>query len=275
VIDFETPYGMKKRFLYLTLVIKRLFPKKVLDVGCGTGSRLTIPLAEQFPDISFVGFDIDKEGIKFAQRKNKLSNLSFVYGDNFKEKNFDLIIASEVIEHVEQPIEFLIMLKGKISKKGKIVVTLPNGYGPFEFLTLFYVLLNLAGIYQILRSIKRKFRKDFTPSGKASKYSLANSCHVNFFSFRKFIRMIKNTGFEIIEFRPRTFLCGFGIDQVMLYREKLINYNSKLADRLPPQIVSGWMFLLSPTNDKEVRSTSYKRSLYERFKKYIYQKFWE
>jgi len=274
VIDFETPYGIKKRLLYLTLVIERLSPKKVLDIGCGTGSQLTIPLAERFPDILFVGSDKDEESIKYAKRSNELSNLSFVCGDNFKEKKFDLIIASEVIEHVEQPIEFLMMLKEKLLEKGKMVVTLPNGYGPFEFLTLFYILLNLTGIYKILRSVKRKFRKDYISYTKTSDYTLAKSYHINFFSLRKFKRIIKNTGFEIIEFRPRTFLCGFGIDRIMQCRKRLNRWNCEIADRLTPQIVSGWMFLLSPTNNKEIRSISYKRSVYERFKKYINKKFW-
>ena len=96
--------------------------------------RVTRPLAEAFPTIRFLGLDPDRESIAWASDNNRaLGNLSFVFGNTLPDERFDLVIASEVIGHVSQPMTFLRDIRGRLNDKGRIVLTLPNGYGPFEF----------------------------------------------------------------------------------------------------------------------------------------------
>ena len=62
----ETTYGDRRRFEFLCRVIETTRPRLVLDIGCGTGMRVTRPLAEAFPAICFVGTDRDHSSIAWA-----------------------------------------------------------------------------------------------------------------------------------------------------------------------------------------------------------------
>src|SRR5688500_7273971 len=126
-------YGMGKRLQFLQKTIESFQPDHVLDIGCGTGTYVSFPLAKCFPNIRFIGMDADAASIEFARSENSLPNLFFVYPEELNQsKKFDLIIASEVIEHVECPDKFLLYLGDRLNEKGKLALTLPNGYGPFE-----------------------------------------------------------------------------------------------------------------------------------------------
>lgn len=79
----------------------------VLDIGCGNGA-----VAQ---DISkkarcVFGIDLSEENIRGARRNFNCSNIEYVAGDattyDFNEK-FDVIILSNVLEHIENRVEFL------------------------------------------------------------------------------------------------------------------------------------------------------------------------
>jgi ubiquinone/menaquinone biosynthesis C-methylase UbiE len=73
---------------------------KVIDIGCGEGFIIN---CLDFPDIT--GVDISKSALKLARDKNLNSNLcaGSVYELSFKNDSFDLAIATEVLEHLEEP----------------------------------------------------------------------------------------------------------------------------------------------------------------------------
>jgi len=52
---------------------------------------------------------------------------------NFTKKKFDTIIASEIIEHMDNPLHFLIECKKLLKNKGVIILTTPNSLGLSEF----------------------------------------------------------------------------------------------------------------------------------------------
>ncbi len=62
----------------------------ILDLGCGPGKHIQ-ELSSLFPDISFLGIDIDPEMIKSALDKNKNNlRVDFAIGDIFN-RDFSLL----------------------------------------------------------------------------------------------------------------------------------------------------------------------------------------
>lgn len=84
---------------------------KVLDIGSGIGF-LTYKVAQKAKKI--VGIEINKKSVQYAQKHFNQENISYIHGDatkyNFEEK-FDFIILSNVLEHIQDRIDFLRKIK--------------------------------------------------------------------------------------------------------------------------------------------------------------------
>jgi SAM-dependent methyltransferase len=237
----EDAYGTRKRLAFASALISAARPRNVLDFGCGTGLQLTMPLAARWPEVRFLGVDADATSIEFAKTHCTAPNLSFALAAPPREgERYDLIIASEVIEHLEAPGAFLRELESRLGPGGRVLLTVPNGYGPFELASLAYDALRAAGLVPLARSIKRAL---FGAASARAPDTHAFSPHVNFFSLGELRRGIASAGMKVAEFRPRTVLCGFGFDYLIRGR-RLNAWNAALADRLPPQVASDWMFVL-------------------------------
>lgn len=273
----EDSYGGMKRLQFLKSVIEKQQPTIVLDYGCGIGTSVAGPLAEYFPNIQFLGVDTDIATLEYARNYNMFPNLTFVELKGIElYKKFDLIIASEVIEHVAKPDQFLLFLKEKLTDNGKIVLTLPNGYGPFEWTALAEVLLYLSGIHKLFKSIKSVFKNSSKPKIQNVKNinTLAITPHLNFFSYKEFTHLIENVGLDQKEYKPRTFLCGAGFNQ-LLYGYPLILWNAKIADYLPPCFSSDWMFLVEKRNEVQTKDYCYRQGYYARLRRYLNEKYVE
>lgn len=263
----EDSYGLAKRLEFVISEIERRSPRRVLDFGCGTGANLTVRLAERFPHIQFIGVDSDETSIAHARRVCGIQNLDFrLYPREFSfGEDFDLIVASEVLEHVEEPDALLAQLRGSLTQSGALLVTVPNGYGPFELASLAETLLQLSGLYALLRKLKRILTA--TPSSpQIGIDTLAISPHVNFFSFGELRRLFDMCGLAIASYRARTFLCGFGFDQ-LLRGSGVLRWNARVADRLPPQVVSDWMFVLEGRESPS--KTAFRRGHYARLRRWL------
>jgi SAM-dependent methyltransferase len=267
----EDAYGRAKRQRFLEAVIGDSKPRTVLDFGCGTGTQLTWPLAEAFPQISFLGVDSDQTTIDWARKQPVPSNLIYAIQDEAPEERFDLIIASEVLEHVEAPDELLRHFHGRLAEGGRLVVTIPNGFGPFEMMSFTEHVLTLSGVLPLLRRIKHMILgKPRIDSSQA--LTLAISPHVNFFSRNVMLGLLRDAGFEVVRFRPRTVFCGFIID--WLVRGPLIEWNAQLADRLPPWCASDWMFECAKASTMPAPRPAYRRTPWGRFRRYLCERRW-
>ncbi len=236
----EDSYGRAKRFDFICASIKAWQPREVLDIGCGVGTQLTAPLAAAFPAIAITGVDEDARSLDWAREHVAAHNLSFLSPAELPaDRRFALVIASEVLEHVVDPSQFLRQLAARLTPGGRLILTVPNGYGVFEWMALAEVLLNLSSIQAVLRRLKgRRPVPD-----ESTQATLANSPHVNFFSFRELGRLFAATGFVVDRYRARTLLCGYLIDSLMRHR-RLVAWNAEIADHLPAWCASDWMFEL-------------------------------
>jgi len=88
----------------------------VLDIGCGNGA-LTFDVAKKAKRI--IGIDLSKKNIKIAKEKFSRENIEYIQGDILKslpDEKFDVIILSNILEHIPNRIEFLENLKNKAQK---------------------------------------------------------------------------------------------------------------------------------------------------------------
>lgn len=88
----------------------------VLDVGCGNGA-LAFDVAKKAKKV--FGIDIDEGSIEIAKEKYRSDNVEYVVGDATKDlplQKYDVVILSNVLEHIENRIEFLSKVKGLAPK---------------------------------------------------------------------------------------------------------------------------------------------------------------
>ena len=90
-----------------------LLPSTVAEVGCGAGGVLA-SLCDLMPETTLHGFDVSPLAISEAKAQHKDPRLNYaVVGERGvpEDSFFDMILAIDVIEHVENPIGFLRDLK--------------------------------------------------------------------------------------------------------------------------------------------------------------------
>lgn len=271
----ENTYGDAKRLAFVDALVRSRRPHSVLDVGCGSGDLLTAPLAAAHPEVDVVGVDADAVSLAHANARHGGGNLCFLpFPELPRERRFDLVIASEVIEHVENPDEFLRELRGRLTDGGAILLTLPNGYGPAELGATLEALLQVSGAYRVVRALWRALglkRAAAMQQAPALVDSLAISPHVNFFGFRAIRALLAEAGLAVESYRPRTFLCGFGFDHLLALC-RAVEWNARVADRLPPAMVSDWMFVAVPA--RATQRQGYRRGPWARFRAALNRRRW-
>lgn len=125
------------RFEHTCNVIAELKPKSLLDYGCAHG-HYAINIAKRMPGIrDILGVDIEESNIEkaraWALKDGVDDRTEFIVGTAEaipSEKQFDLILVCEVLEHVKDPAQLIESLKAKLSPGGYILLTTP--YGPWE-----------------------------------------------------------------------------------------------------------------------------------------------
>jgi 2-polyprenyl-3-methyl-5-hydroxy-6-metoxy-1,4-benzoquinol methylase len=238
----ETLYGPRKRLVWVYSVLRKLKNPKVLDVGCGTGDLLTIPLAKRGIDIT--GTDIHQESIDHAKTASAgLSNAKFICGSlQDVVGKYDVVILSEVLEHVDKPIDLLAALKSLLTAEGVLLLTVPNGYGPFEMDQSLWK-RNFLGIPTLhARYVQRR-------GGGASAATLNDdNPHVNFFTKAALENVTRAAGFRIIDFKSRTFIAGSFpaiflhlLRMVGIPTAAIVDLNARISDSLPLNFASDWM----------------------------------
>lgn len=100
--------------------------KKVIEIGCGAGGILANFLKI---DKKIYGCDWGADLIKLA--KKKLPDGEFFVGnvDKFEGKKFDLVILSDIVEHLTAPNNFLTIINKYLNNEKYIYVNVPNFFG--------------------------------------------------------------------------------------------------------------------------------------------------
>ncbi|MCL4405399.1 MAG: class I SAM-dependent methyltransferase [Patescibacteria group bacterium] len=112
----------------------------ILDLGAGTGDVIIdlshcSRIVEKAKKIVLV--DFDEKYLKRSRKKFNNKKFEFVLSkvENMRlNRRFDLIIAIDILEHVDNPLIFLRKAKSLLSKGGRLLVIVPNAKSIHRFI---------------------------------------------------------------------------------------------------------------------------------------------
>lgn len=241
---YTNPVDIKKlKFIYSTIEKychsknKKIEELNILEVACGQGGT-TFPLASLGCQIRT--FDIDERCVEHVQSKiskEEIQNIQVTVDNALtfnEQKTYDIVVASEVFEHVLIPSKLLENIVKRMKNGCYLIVTIPNGFGPWEMRK--HIKFNRWKQWNFLRHIFGKL--PYTPKGNGHKH-----CH--FFTKTKFERTFSRSSFKRIDFmKSDSFLVMFSSVRSGYWG----NIDIKLADILPYMFASGWFFVFELTD---------------------------
>ncbi len=260
----ENVYGHKKKVGLLRDVLERLRPAapgplRVLDVGCGNGSAVTQFLAVDHAQV--LGIDRHQPSIAYARQHFGSDAVQFreQLAEDLLQENarFDAIVFADVLEHVDSPRLLLDCARRLLNPGGRVLVTIPNGHGPFELesaLSRTWLGNKLLRIVDLGVAVLNKFifRGAWTRVVEATADVPYNheSGHVQFFTRRAFRRVAREAGFDVVEARNLSWFCGPYTNFVFAPSQLFCRWNTAIADHLPAFLASAWFFELRPIEEK-------------------------
>ena len=245
----ENLWGYRKRFQFVDDCLARRFGAdrqavRVLDVGCGTGKELAIPLAEIGYQVT--GVDPHAESIRWAAASAPLG-AKFICGmlSDVALQQFHAVIISEVLEHLDDPEGLLRASLSYLADNGIMIITVPNGYGEFEIDSRLFHRLRLYVVRDAVHYVLRKLGRKPPPPQVPGSYDTKG--HVQRFTMSRLRRIFACHGLRISQFRSSVFVAGPLIGHTVGHFDNFIRFNARLADWLPPWACSGWFFALERT----------------------------
>lgn len=172
---------MHRHFMPQVLALAGALPAgtRVLDVGCGNGAACGVFLEL---GCQVVGIDLSTKGIEQARRAHPTGRFELMEADahvleRLGEPAFDLVISTEVVEHLYSPRLYALGAFQALREGGRFICTTPY-HGYWKNLAL-----SLAG----------KWDHHADP--------LWDGGHIKLWSRRKLSDLLTETGFTNLQFR--------------------------------------------------------------------------
>jgi SAM-dependent methyltransferase len=110
----EEDAAWKASQIWKILQLNGCSPRRIVDVGCGTGGVLAALLDYLPPEAEAIGYDISPQAVGLgAKRQRRGLSINCADFTEMKEEKFDLLLSIDVFEHVENYIQFLRLLRGR------------------------------------------------------------------------------------------------------------------------------------------------------------------
>ena len=131
---------LKERLKFATSVVSNS-PKRIIDLGCGTGLWLDLFSKIMPKECELVGVDLDENNLESARKRSLAwdhpsSFLKASIEDIDKVPEADLYLIYNMFSYLKEPSEFLRNLKTKLNRKGKISIRQYDGnlirFGPIS-----------------------------------------------------------------------------------------------------------------------------------------------
>ncbi len=221
LLDNVGDMALKRRAKEIIEALDPINGEKIMDLGCGTGYYLFL-LSSLSVKLDLVGFDNDKKALDEAKESLKERNIKFILGDSrilpFRENSFDKIVASEVLEHIEDDEKALSEIYKILKPNGLFVISTPSINYPFFWDPINWTLQHLFNAH---------IQKGF--------FSGIWNNHMRLYGKKDLEIKFKNAGFEIEDSKELTFWClPFNHYLINLIARLLydVKISPKIADNL-------------------------------------------
>jgi SAM-dependent methyltransferase len=190
----------------------------VIDIGCGVGSNL-----RHFRSVCSRLIGIDSEIYSLSLAKKRLAAVPLVNGDlmrlPFKPNSIDLIIAADILEHLDEDTNGIKEIHGALKREGKVIFTVPA----FE---------SLRGIQDIVGMHKRRYsKKELMEKIEREGFKVLKSSYFNFFLF-----------LPILIARRIIYILGLKIESENEISSPLINFFLKAIFSIEPYLLKYFSF---------------------------------
>jgi len=244
-MEFESIADKKRLDFIINAIHSAAAPgSSILDFGCGNG---IISKAIASKGFTVKAIDVSHKTITEARSTNAHPNLNYqvVPAGKFvaEPRRYQAIICSEVLEHLDDPASLLKALRTSLSDTGKLIVTVPNGYGPREVL----VTKPVQYLQQQNRhgsSVLSKIKTWLGYSGTTVQSSADDLRHKQYFSTSSLRILALKTGFTIASIRSSNFIEQVFPFSLLTRRSQILQkIDSQAADLLPLSFTSGFMMV--------------------------------
>jgi SAM-dependent methyltransferase len=235
----ETVYGSRKRLDWVLRLVEA--DDRILEVGCGTGYMLCRPLARL--GFRVHGIDLDAPSIERGRELLRSEGLDpeVLSARPLAEvaERPSVVIASEVLEHLHDAelATLLAEVRARLAPGGRLLVTVPNGYGWFELEQLLWWKLGLgtllfrSGFCHLVEKAKTRWLgPEAIVAGPPS--TLSGSPHVQRFTLRSIRRRLEGAGFAVLEARGSVAVSGPFSNLFLAGVTPLLEANGRWGDRL-------------------------------------------
>jgi SAM-dependent methyltransferase len=226
---------------------------RILDIGCGSGHAVTRFLGKTEDHV--IGIDMHPPNVAYAEKHFGHLGLRFSCIDAQELSStgevFDVVVLADVLEHLDDPSSILKMAVDLLAPDGRLLVTVPNGRGPFEIesalsrvpllgtgllkLTdLFVALLNKTVMSGAWSRVAASIPRDLP-------YNI-DSGHVQFFSTDDMCELFQSAGLVVTKSGNVSFLSGPFTNYLFAPFRRFCDWNVNIVDRLPRSIASSWFF---------------------------------
>ena len=251
----ENVFGHRKKLDFIRAHIfdfVKNHPEKnvrVLDAGCSNGQFVTFHLGDTGAKV--VAVDIHEPSIEYAKEHNPYpETITFLATDVDSlpaEEKFDIVVLADILEHLENPGALLDSVKGRLNEGGIILLSIPNGYGPFEIenaldrrgclLPCYWMFALVSGIWGMLTGRKKG------ESGKAVDLPYASECtHVQFWTFGRFLQLLNAHGLKVAEWKKGPWMGALVTSTWWGRSGRFCRWNACIGNSLPLWMVSTWVF---------------------------------
>lgn len=205
------------------------------------------------PGDTVVGVDTHQPSIAYARSRFGAPGLEF-HASNVEcllaeARRFDAVVFADVLEHVSDPELLLASGVHLLREGGRVLVTVPNGYGPFEIESWLGRLpvfgpASLWTVDHFVAVLNRfVFRGAWTSVVSASDVPYNAECgHVQFFTPGGLRRMAARAGIRSDKPTGLSWLSGPYTNYLFAPSRPFCAFNTWIADWLPLWLVSGWFF---------------------------------